>query len=282
MKNLSPLLLAFTLLAACDQVKDPIPPSTPGPGPGEGVRRRVLLEDFTGHRCSNCPAAASTALQLQNLYGEDVIVVGIHATETFAAPLPPNPNNSYSTDFRTPAGDAYAQEFAVTWLPAGMVNRTPYNSSLLLAHSAWPTAVSQMIGLPASMELWISELTHNATNNTVSVEVKMAVLQPVSGAHNLTLYLTEDHVVDWQYNAQATPPDVPNYEHRHVLRTNLNGTWGEPVVTTSAAVGDTISRSYTSIPVSPSWNASNCAVVAYVYDADSDAVMQVVEKKLYP
>jgi thiol-disulfide isomerase/thioredoxin len=49
-----------------------------------GVTRRVLLEDFTGHTCNNCPAAAVIAEGLQTFYGEDqLILVGVHAVDGF-------------------------------------------------------------------------------------------------------------------------------------------------------------------------------------------------------
>lgn len=276
-------MFVLALITACDQVKEPIPPAGPG-GPGGGgefVRRRVLLEDFTGHKCNNCPAAASTAQQLQSNFPGDVVVVGIHTTETFAAPQP-GPNNSYTTDFRTPAGDAYEEAFDISWLPAGMVNRKEFNSSQIMSHNAWGTAVNEMVGLPASFDVWFDQLQHNAGSNTVTAEVKIAVLEPVVGAHNVTIYLTEDHVIDWQYDAQSADPNVPDYDHRHVLRTNLNGPWGQQLISASAGAGDTLTLSYSDFPVSAEWNASNCALVAYIYSTATDEVLQVVEQKFYP
>ena len=35
------------------------------------VKRRVLLEDFTGQRCVNCPKASDEIKALQEQYGED-------------------------------------------------------------------------------------------------------------------------------------------------------------------------------------------------------------------
>ncbi len=271
------------LLAGCDQIDEPIPPGTPGSGPVDGsVRRRVLLEDFTGHRCNNCPAAASTAQSLQQLYGGDVVVVGVHVTEDFAAPQP-GPNGSYTTDFRTPAGDVYEEAFNIFWLPAGMVNRKVFNSSQLLSHTAWSSAVSEMIGQEAAFDIWFDAIEHNATSNTLNASVKIAVLEPVTGEHALTVYLTEDHVIDWQYDAQSEPdPDVPDYDHRHVLRTNLNGAWGDQIIATQAAAGDTLQLSFSNVQLSSSWNIANCALVAYVHTTASNEVMQVVEQKIDP
>ena len=43
------------------------------------AKKNVLLEDFTGQDCSNCPRAAETAHQLQETFGADrVVVVALH------------------------------------------------------------------------------------------------------------------------------------------------------------------------------------------------------------
>ena len=44
----------------------------------EPAQRVVLLEDFTGQRCSNCPTATAVIEQLHEAYGEALVAVGIH------------------------------------------------------------------------------------------------------------------------------------------------------------------------------------------------------------
>ncbi len=284
MRSLLTLLLVAVLATGCDYVNDPTPPgSGGGNNNGNTVKRRALLEEFTGHRCNTCPAAHVVAANLATAYGEDLIVVAVHATDFFAAPLdPPAADGSYSTDFRTPAGDAYATSFSVSFLPTGLVNRTPFNSSTTISSGNWSSAIADIIDQDAALDVWVSALQHNATANTVTAEVKVAVLQAITGTHNLTVYLTEDHVTDWQLNSLVTPPDVENYDHRHVLRTNLNGTWGDEVIGTAAAVGDTLTLTFTDVAMDPDWNADNCALVAYVYNTASNEVLQAAERKFQP
>ena len=44
------------------------------------VQRSVLIEDFTGQRCINCPKASDEIKLLQEQYGEDnVIAVSVHS-----------------------------------------------------------------------------------------------------------------------------------------------------------------------------------------------------------
>lgn len=277
-------LCAAAIFTGCDYVDDPTAPISGGNGgTNETVKRRALLEEFTGHRCNNCPSAHAVAASLANAYGEKLIVVGVHATDFFAAPLdPPAANGSYSTDFRTPAGNAYATAFNVSFLPTGMVNRTPYNSSVTISSGNWSSAIADIVGQDAACDIWFSSLEHDGTANTVSTEVKIAVLQPITGNHNLTIYITEDHVIDWQLNSMASPPDVENYDHRHVLRANLNGIWGELAIDGSASAGDTLTIQINDFALDPAWNSANCALVAYLYDTGSNEVLQAAEHEFEP
>lgn len=284
MRNPATLIIAMLVVATgCDYVERPVDPNAGGNGGNGGngtVTRNVLLEEFTGHRCSTCPAAHIVAKQLDDLYGDRLVVVGVHATATFAAPVdPPNPDGSFSTDFRTPAGDAYTTAFGVSFLPTGVVSRKPFNSSITLAQGTWGSAVSALVDEPALFDLWVEDLVHNAQANTVSATVKVAVLQPIEADHKLTVYLLEDHVVDWQQNAQASPPNVPDYEHRHVLRTTLTDTWGQNAVAAGAAPGDTLEFPFTNFAMDPAWDPTECSLVAFLHEGVDNEVMQVVEQR---
>ena len=94
--------------------------------------RKVLIEEFTGHTCSNCPQGAA---QLQNLittYGNQIVPMGIHSDATFCDPrinLDGTPAYfvggvpAFFTDFRTPDGDLYRTTFGVSGIPKGLVSR---------------------------------------------------------------------------------------------------------------------------------------------------------------
>ena len=277
-----PCFIAIGLLSGCDIVD--LPKGDRGPVVGNGgssVTRNVLLEDCTGHLCNNCPDAAIRAQQLKDIYGDRLVVVGLHMVSAFAQPQSPD----YTTDFRTPAGNDYENTFGVTALPIGMVNRKLLNGSRLVSRYSWSTATAGMIDEPADLDLRIDTLIFDAGSNTVSGIIRGIVLDQASGPENLTLYLTEDHVIDWQLDNSATPPDVPDYEHRHVLRGALNSSWGEAFLSTAEQAGDTVDLSFSYPLPSNVLQPNNCAIVAYVYSttgADQYEVKQVVERKFAP
>ena len=100
------LFIAFTiafglyLLPACDRISNPYPvqpclelDTTLYPGnwseyvanewptftQNTNTDRNVLIEDFTGHKCIYCPAAAELAHQLHEANPNRVFVASIHA-----------------------------------------------------------------------------------------------------------------------------------------------------------------------------------------------------------
>ena len=48
---------------------------------------KVLIEDYTGHLCPNCPEAGREIKAIQDIYGNQVIALAIHVSKTFARPL---------------------------------------------------------------------------------------------------------------------------------------------------------------------------------------------------
>ena len=280
------MLLASMLLTGalvgCDQVDDPTPPRSTNGGTdtSEQVVRKVLLEDITGHRCNNCPRAARIAQALkEDLFGDNLILVGVHAGG-FASPYPPIGDGFYDSDHRTAAGITYQQSYLVSFFPAGLVSRRVFQNSRVVSEGSWGSAVAEIAGQPSPFDLSITNSTVQSGRITASVKLKFA--EGVQGDHRLVVYLVEDHVTDWQLDAEATPPDVENYDHRHMLRANLNGTWGEVVVSGSAQAGDSISLNTPEFDLNPAWNTAELYIVAWIYDAATEEVMQVEERKHQP
>ncbi len=269
------VLLALATLASCDYVEFPDNKGGGGGPTPDGPARKVLLEDITGHKCNNCPAATDVALSLHDVYGDDLIIVGVHAS-SFAEPDDP----PFDTDFRTTAGEEYLTTFNVSSLPAGLVSRKPFNNAIVIGTGSWGSAVAEIINTPADVEVLFDTVEYAAGTNTVEFTIKVVPVNDLTGGHNLTVYLTEDSVVDAQIDNRVNPPNVLDYMHRHVLRGNVNGSWGDAIGTGTLTAGDTITLPYTYVLPANVLDAAHCALVAYVYRTDSYEVLQVEEHKL--
>lgn len=216
----------------------------------ETVAKRVLIEDFTGQRCVNCPAATAVIEQLQETYGADnVIAVAIHS-----GPFGKN------TPLRTDTGDYYYSKWGVKQQPTGMVDRQGLESNPQI----WMTKVAEQIGKTSPLKLEGKCSYDEKRGGYVTVNAE-GVLD-VSGT--LQVWLVEDGIVGIQFK----PNNVTDreYVHNHVFRAAVNGRDGE-AFSISAGESKDLSFSFT---IDDSWNADNMAAVAFV--ADATGVLQTV------
>ena len=211
------------------------------------VKRRVLLEDFTGQRCVNCPKASDEIKALQEQYGEDhVIAVGIHS-----GPLGFYTKGDY-LGLSTEVGDEYYDHWALEYQPVGLIDR-----GAPLEYTAWNARIREELEKTAPVEIDI-ELHQNDNQLTVRAEV-MGIDGTTSG--KLQLWLTEDGITAFQMMPDGTRN--MEYIHRHVFRAAINGTWGESV---RVAEGETITTKDYLFTIPEGWNADRLSVVAFVYN----------------
>jgi hypothetical protein len=149
--------------------------------------QRVLLEDFTGHTCVNCPDAHRIARDISDLYPGQVIIMAVHVGETFASPTPEHPY-----DFRCQTGNEIGDFFNATNapLPIGMVNRIELNSERLLQRYDWEAEVTKLVSQKAAMGIELSA-SYSATNKSISVEADVEYFTAGNSTHFLAIYLLE-------------------------------------------------------------------------------------------
>jgi len=173
------------------------------------VKRAVLIEDFTGQRCVNCPAATEQIKALQEQYGEDkVIAVAIHGGGFGVAST-----NTRMTGLATPDATEYYTHWNISAQPSGMVCRQG-----VLDYNDWTEAVAKALSQTSPIELTLSQ-----SNGTI--EVKAIASTRYEG--KLQLWIVEDGITAPQANAQGKLE--MDYVHHHIYRGSVNGLWGTAV-----------------------------------------------------
>lgn len=274
------LLASFLLmLGSCDYVK---PPYTTNPAAGGDTNvvvkvRKVLLEDYTGHTCGNCPRAARVADQIKEDYGEKVVIIGVHAGG-FASPDPPK----YPSDFRNSVSTELYDFFGLLAAgnPNGMVNRVGYPNNHIKGESAWNTEVSAELAKELSAFITVQNSFDSGTRK-IETEITTEFEQTLQGDFKLAVFLVEDSIVAPQKDYTLSPPFlVENYLHRHVLRGSFNGSsQGELLASNPAKGNPAITKKY-SLTLDPSFDSSHCYVVAFVYHSSTFEILQAEEKKI--
>lgn len=245
--------------------------------------RKVLIEDYTGHKCGNCPAAARELKKLDSIYEGKIVPVAIHAG--FYATV----SGQYTTNLTCQAGDDYDSFFgnSAAGNPNGLVNRGGYGSANLIKQwTDWGTAAYSYFGGSADFLL---DITTNidSVNKRLSTSVSTKAARTRTGNFNLVVWLTEDKIIAEQVDYSLPPGQqfIPNYEFNHVLRASLNSSWGTTLTSIGMAAGDSIVKTVSNYQLSSNWNWRNCHVVAFVYDAKPGSptqyeVLQVEQKAL--
>jgi len=260
-------ILMLIIFAKCDQINDD---ERFIPYGNQNFENTVLLEDFTGVFCSNCPRAAATASVLKSALGEHLTVVSIHA-------------GTFATDsFRTAAGYAYQQYFYLqnNAYPAGMISRTKVNGNYINTNDAkWGNDILNRLKAKIPNIRITIEPDYNPTDS--SFVVKSSILAKVKPKNplKLQLWLVESEIVSFQVGQGN------NYVHNHVLRDAINGIWGEDISVNINEASDYISEKYflsklkTNTSPKNSGKPENMVVVGFIYDS---ATMEVIDVKEIP
>jgi len=239
--------------------------------------RKVLLEDYTGHKCVNCPEAAITARALEELHAGKLIVMAVHAG-FYALPG----SGDYSLDLRTQAGNDWNNEFKLALYPSGMVNRKEFGSSVILGPGKWGSSVEQIITLPPDVQMKITNKYDSDSRQLVST-IYNRFINPLAGTFTLTVCILEDSLIGAQKNNNPNIgpyPDWYNYVFNDVLRESLNGSFGE-VLTTSPDTKLTYLGRFNAT-IDPSYVVKNCWILAFVSNSATREIIQVEKKKIIP
>jgi len=251
--------------------KDTIPPDT------TKLIKKVLLEDYTGHTCVNCAEAGLIAHDLQEIYGEQLIVMAVHAG-FFAWPVPNDPY--LSDDFRCAAGNAWNTYFGVEQAgnPNGLVNRVPSSpGNYIVAVDNWDGAIHDELEKEPVARIKI-ENDFNESTHRLTTTVVTEFVADFEGEYSLLVSITEDSIISGQKNNDSNVGDVPlieEYVFMHMLRGSMNGDWGE-VIIENPVIDNEIEMTY-SITFDAEWVPKNCHVVAFVFAEDLKTIIQVEE-----
>jgi|GEM_PF-2020623 len=290
-------------LPACDVIDNPHPEkvtlsagrrdtlaldSAEAAHPTTGVTQNVLIEDFTGQYCGNCPRAAHMADSLEHKYPGRVVAMEVHATQYFAAPRLPH----FPIDFRVSGVERELAPLDLDnrGLPQGAVNRASFaaaNNDRVATYALWPEAVTSQLAQTPTVDLRVTPL-FNPTSRLLRLKISAKYLTARPGARmNLGILVVEDSLVgaqkDYRLNRSVYPEQtVEEYEHHNVLRAVVPALYGGQQVESPTAGQQIIS--YLGYPMNAApastWNAKHCSVIVFVSDASTNQVVQVVQAKL--
>jgi len=253
--------------------------------------KKVLIEDFTGHLCPNCPDAARELDAIHDIYGDQIIGMAIHVSKSFARPYPASQAPNFQYDFRTNWGDELDSYYGISamGLPRGMVNRIGFPDNHKLGKDEWASTVALELKKDIDFTIHIS-------SDENSISITSEVQNNISIEYNLVVCLTESNIINWQKDGQD---NIEDYQHNHVLRTVLideslssssnyvAGQQIERVINYDLAALEQYNIDYSTNNTtelgngnSGDWDASNMSIIAYIYNTTTKEIVQVEEAHL--
>lgn len=248
------------LMVACDNISEkdrlidfPLPEAN----------KSVLIWEYTGQRCTNCPDGAKVISELMEAYPENVVTVCIHPEGvTFTEPFPRGARLTCET-----ATEIY-RTFPVIEFPYAFFDGQ--SSSESTNYPKWSTeAISKLDNRPPA------NLTAEAKadeSGRITVDVDCEFISDVTFPMNLTVWIIENGLVAPQVTKTGGRDN--NYVHNHVLRGSLNGTWGQ-LIGSVFGIGDTESFEISG-QAEAEWALENCEAVVFLSDPNSHYVYQCV------
>jgi hypothetical protein len=230
------------------------------------VYRKILFEEYTGHRCTNCPAGHERLHTLLTTYGDTLVPVGIHAGSLAAT------SEEYPYDFNTPIGTQLFTDFNIPSVPLAIVNRIKY------IPSSWGSPMSQWqnhINLVDRTKIYAGIQLINefdVSTRTLTANAKVTILDDISDPVQLCMVIIEDNIIAPQLNNGVR---IAEYNHNHVLRGSLNGNYGTRLTLNGLVTKDqSYEKAYKITFNDKDWNEDACFVVAYLINMETKEILQ--------
>lgn len=261
MKNFIAGIGLFCALTASGTAQERFVDETP-------QNRKVVLEEFTGVNCGNCPDGHRRANALRDAHPGEVFLINIHQG-SYAYPA--------EIDLRTNYGDALASQAGINSYPNATINRHSFNGSIAVAdRTAWTSLSEGLLSTEAYANIAAKATVDWQTREMqVTVQVYYTGNSPAS-TNYLNVALLQDYIYGPQVgmNANMEQVDGNQYVHMHALRDLITGQWGEEITTTIQ--GSFVEKTYTytipeavrEVPV----EMGNISVVAFLAEGRTEII----------
>ena len=164
--------------------------------------KNVILQDFTGIYCSNCPAGNVIANNLKANKPNDVFILGVHSG-------PYSTPSGNDVNLRTSSGNWWKNRADVLGYPAGSINRRTFSNSQLGGHaqysSTWSSTTNNVLAEASYVNLACETTIDTVTRlMTIDIEAYFTGTGPTSSVI-LNAVVTQDNIIGAQLGGSNNP-----------------------------------------------------------------------------
>lgn len=291
-------MAGIALLSSCDEIEHPYIPAAPTElnqslYPGDwstypwpvfsantNVNRNILLEDYTGHKCVYCPAAADIAEAIETANPGRVFVASIHTSPGGTGPFQET-DASYPYDFTNPQGIAYGVTFQSGYgfdaNPKGTIARKVFNGTMFQGANNWQNATQQALTENSLKTNLQAVVNYFPSTRGVFLHAEVDTMDVASSDVAIVVYLIEESFVSKQ---KFPAGEVQNdYVHHNVHRGNIDGqAFGRSLTAENLNNGKFYLNYSYKLP--EQYDPANCHLLVYAMNKTTYEVYHVIEAEI--
>ena len=203
----------------------------------EVSNRNVIIEEFTGRNCPNCPNGHIISSGIVNNNPGRAWSMAIHSGY-FTPKTYPNFQTNISATFMDPYDDVPGG----LSLPAAVINRTTEET---LSRGVWAEKAKEVLGQVAECNV-DGHVVINPITRTAKITTEVYYTSNSNEPLNyLTIVMLQDSIIGEQAYAETNPAQYMGdnlYCHMHVLRDVVTADWGNAIAPTTQ--GSFITKTY--------------------------------------
>jgi hypothetical protein len=231
--------------------------------------QKVLVEDYTGTWCGNCPRM-NTIMHYLTDYSDRIVPTAIHVHGS--------PTDPWTYEFEEEM--TAPENYNIPGAPMGRFNRTHIlnmDDSQLCPNdrSVYEAQADVFLNQVAPLGLAINSTLNG---NNLNIQIKVGFATDEIPDARLVVNLLEDGLIheqvnyysgsgydcDPEFNYSDMPSHIPNFEHNHVLLKSYTDVFGDEIPAGQISNGGVYERDFdVSLPSSVT-NSSNLTIVAFV------------------
>ncbi len=225
--------------------------------------KNVILEEFTGVHCPNCPQGHQVATQILTNNPGRVWAVAFHPfNSNYTTPYPGNP------DFRRHHPDSlYMTPYCGSsrFMPSAFINRRIYGGERIQTRTVWTNYTNQFLTEASEVNVGLAT-TYDEITKQLDILVEIYYTANMTDQNTLNVLFTESGLI-----AQQSGGSI-NYVHNHIFRETFTAQWGDPI-TESTTQGSFIQKSFIYDNSGDEYNMDECEIVAYIVNAETTEVI---------
>ena len=248
--------------------------------------RNVLIEDFTGHKCVYCPAAADLAHALHEANPSRVFVASIHSGPNGIGDFQSVSAPTYPVDFTNAQGLEIGTYFGLNdggfpGNPRGPVNRLTQGGVIFQSPNSWTSMTNALLTANDLKVNIQSALNYYDATKGAFLHVEIDKIDPSLGDLGVVVYMIEDSLVGDQKMSDNSHNET--YIHRDIQRSCVDGKTFGRTIKSSDFVDGLFKANYSFVvpnQLDGIHNPENMHVLIYVYDKATWEIYQVIKQKI--